>query len=85
MQNETRWPDESELNKLPTNKYIKLCRIEYKFFEDALCSIQLFFTNNVESPIFETEISESISLKIAEIDVFDNITEIVYYSSNCRI
>ena len=79
------WPTEDELSYLPHYKWIKLRRIKYKFHEDALCSIQLNFTYGVTTPVFDTEIAETIPLKEKIVEIYDRIVEVHLYVTEDRI
>ena len=52
------WPTKEELKKLPLEKQIKLNKISYKTYRDTtswISSIQLGFTNDISSSLFETK------------------------------
>ena len=69
--NETRWPRSSELRK--NKKPFKLREIRYKIQEkencESLAGIQLLFTNEIETPFFESEKTKNSGWKVRSVKV----------------
>ena len=79
------WPSQQQVDNLPDEKFIKLARIRYRFSEDALSAIQLLFTNGIESPVFDTEVSEEKPMQFVEVEVLERVAEVYYYVLEDRI
>ena len=86
IQNE--WPTQDELQLLPLDKRIKLNYIAYKHHEnrDVLSGLQLEFTKEVKSTLFETKHAQkSDILKYEKVNVSKKLAQISMYvvNDNC--
>lgn len=73
-----QWPSLAELSKFPTNKRISLNKLVFKQ-GPALKGIQLCFTNDVESEMFETEKGRELKIKEQDVDISKRIARIGLY------
>ena len=78
LQLDWQWPEPDQLKRLPLDKKIKLSQITYKSeTNSSLQWLQLGFTNDVHSPLFEAENSTGVEWRSVDVDSKRKIRKIV--------